>query len=174
MRDTDGRVQTSPPKNLKTLYDFLPSERDAVQKQTPMKVVLKSTINELKVQGHCLGVYTLVHGQLRNERPMWKHSTEDLMLCLSKGGSEEVWVIAHSKTLDTKERVCMKVATEAERNLPFSNSVRWLEWTGRDWQPAPSVTARPSHHGWGADGGDGWQFHQEKSYHTQQFESHRK
>ena len=41
--------------------------------------------------------------------------------------------------------------------MPFGKSLVWTEWDGRDWAPAASVTCRPSFHGYGQDGGDGWQ-----------------
>ena len=173
MKDAEGRYQSSPPKNLKTLYDFLPSERDTAAKLTPQKVVIKCAINALKVQGHCCGVYTLIHGKQHNDRPMWKHSSEDLTLCLSKVGGDSCWVVAHSKTLETKERLCMKASAAGDRTFPFGSAYKWSEWDGRDWREAPSLSARPSHHGWGADSGDGWQFPSETSYHEQQFALHK-
>lgn len=173
-KDGEGHYQGSPPKNLKTLYDFLPTERDQQVKQTPQKVVLKCDINALKLQGHCLGVYTLIHGKTHNDRPMWKHAIEDLILCYSKGGKDDdVWVVADSKTIHTKERRCLKGACDGDQKLPFAKAIKWSEWNGRDWQHAEKLSCKPSHHGWGADGGDGWNTPLEKSYHDHQFAMHK-
>jgi len=174
-KDAEGQYQSSPPKNLKTLYEYLPTERDATSKQTPQKLVFKSAVNALKVQGHCCGVYTLVTGKMHNDRPTWKHSTEDLMIVLGKGAGEDFWVVVHSKTLSTKERWCMKAPVSgSDKSFPFDGTHgKWQEWTGRVWELSSTATCRPSHHGWGADGGDGYQFHQESSFHDHQFAVHK-
>jgi len=164
-KDSSGKEQATPPKELKTLYDYLPSSdgghHDA--KQIPMKLAITSEVNALKGQARCLGVYTLVSGKRHNEQPMWRHSTEDLVVALAKDASKDCWMVARSVTIDNKEDRCMKIES---RPMPWSNkSASWQEWDGRNWSPAPTVKCRPSYHGWGHDGGDGWQHSKETSFH---------
>lgn len=115
----------------------------------------------VSAQARCLGVYTILKHQQHNEQPMWRHTSEDLALVSTS--NKEGWMVCNSLTLAVKEQVCMKVESS-----PWPWSVKgatWSEFAGRDWAPVSSVTCRPSYHGWGHDGGDGWQTSKETSYH---------
>ena len=174
-KTAEGEYQTSPPKELSKLYDYLPKiERDDDENshKAPQKVVMRAGVNELKCQGHCEGVYTLVANTKCEGMPVYKHNTQDLLLAACKVKSEDCWVVARSLTFDTKKQLSLKVATGAGA-LPFGTSLVWQEWDGRDWAPAPSVKCRASFHGYGLDGGDGWSTHKEASYHELQWEMHK-
>lgn len=57
LRKADGRYQASPPKELRTLYDYLPTDDSplSAQYKVPTKVSLEGAINSLRQQSHCLG-----------------------------------------------------------------------------------------------------------------------
>ena len=126
-------------------------------------MVIESKINALKQAQFACGVYNILLGEDRpwitgsetdnsvveNDKPIWKHSTEDLCLVFDKPpGGEEGWVVAKWSTLKTKKQVTMRVKTG---DLPFSKDLVWQEWDGRAWAPTPSVKCRPSWHGFGID-----------------------
>lgn len=141
-KDKDGKFQISPPKELTKLYHQGP----------PAKVSIQAEINALKSQTQCCGVYTL-QNNLVNNKPVWKHCSEDLVICASQVSGEDGWVVSRFTTAGTsRQQVCMRVAVSDKDAMPFPPKAgMWQEWNGRDWIPAPSVKARPSHHGWGLD-----------------------
>jgi hypothetical protein len=166
----DGTYQGSPPKNLTKLYTYLPGSADDENK-IPQKAVLRAGINALKTQGHCEGTYTVVTGKTNEGMPVYKHNEQDLYLALMKLKGESCWVVARSLTFETKPQLSLKVAVG--EGFPWGASLVWQEWNGRDWQPAPSLRAKPSFHGYGQDGGDGWRTHKEDSYHQAQWDVHK-
>ena len=133
MKDKEGNYQASPPRELKTLYDYLPSEKDsASEKKIPERLCLQGEINALKAQTHACGVYTLLHEEQRPwkgkkedagdvKNALWKHATEDLVIGLSKSSSSEnVWIVAQWSTFATKPQVCMKITAA----LPYATPHR--------------------------------------------------
>lgn len=142
-KDKTGKYQASPPKELTKLYAQGP----------PTKLSLTASINSLKAQTHCLGVYTLLEGKAtkgESGQPMWKHATEDLVIAAAKLSSgEDGWVVAHFTTFGVKQQVCMRVMTNPGE-FPFKGAA-WTEWDGHTWMPAPSTKCRPSWHGWGME-----------------------
>lgn len=71
-KDKDGNFQSSPPRELKVLYDYLPSEKEKSSKKVPARISLQAEINSLKHQAHCEGVYAL----LKDEQRPWKSPQE--------------------------------------------------------------------------------------------------
>ena len=109
----DGKVESTPPTNMKSLYDYLPSDQVTAKrcvkapcgksasdaglrsqvatsaKHIPSKLCLKgdnptSHAACLKQQTRCLGVYTRVPGRDANGHPMWKHVDDDLCIGSAK------------------------------------------------------------------------------------------
>lgn len=155
-KDKEGAYQSSPPKELKVLYDYLPTEREKAEKTVPTKVYMQADINALKAQTHVCGVYTLVHGEARpwkstkaeqsekfeGGKPMWKHTTEDLVLAADKVNGEDGWVVCKFTTFGTKKQCSMRVVGAVPPH--DAKAAVWQEWDGRDWIPAPTFKCRPS------------------------------
>ena len=157
-------VANSPPKNLKAMYDFLPTDEPARSngvspKHTPRRVTLEAGLNSgmggQLMQSHALGVYNLVP-DAKTEQPLWKHVTADLcMVGASSVGEDEEgeplpgWIVAKFSTYGRREgfeQRCLQVVSSA---LPFSRGLVWSAWNGRSWEEQPSIKCRPSHHGFG-------------------------
>lgn len=69
-KSSDGKFQHSPPKELRTLYDYLPTDDSplSAQYKTPSKLTLEAQINTLRQQSHCLGTYVRLR-RGRNSNP---------------------------------------------------------------------------------------------------------
>ena len=164
-------VANSPPKNLKAMYDFLPTDEPARSngvspKHTPKRVTLEAGLNSgmggQMMQAHALGVYNLVPDAKTKEDedgrrpPLWKHVTADLCLvgCSSVGEDEEGeplsgFIVAKFSTFGRREgfdQRCLQVVASA---LPFSRGLVWSMWNGRAWEDQPSIKCRPSYAGSG-------------------------
>jgi len=163
LKDKEGAYQSSPPKELKVLYDYLPTEREKPEKGIPTKLVLQGEINSLKSQSVACGVYSLVHGEARpwkstkgeqkekyeGGKPMWKHALEDYVITADKIGGEDGWVVSKFTTLNCKKMSCMRLVGTTPPYDPKAGT--WQEWDGRDWIAAPTVKCRATYHGWGLD-----------------------
>ena len=145
--------QKTPPPNLKAMYDYLPSEPVATSpKKVPKKLELSAPNPEaatsiLKGQMKCAGVYCQVpNKEARNGYPVFKHVDEDLAIFCSTFDGEQCWVVAQFTTMDTKERVCMRVMGG---EMPIdSKAATWKAFQGNDnWEDAVGIKLKPSYHG---------------------------
>jgi len=159
-----GKYQKSPPKGLKSMYEYLPTDDSPMQTQfhRPAKVSLIGEINGLKQQSHCMGTYVRIEGRESNGQPIYKHATADLVLAKGKipandqaGEAEDGWIIARWATFSVsqKDQRCMQISCAG---VPWDTKVKgqWQEWGSRGWVVAPSVHLRPSYHGYGQGVGD--------------------
>ena len=108
----EGNYQRSPPKKLKVMYDYLPTDDSPYHAHyhTPQKVTISAPPNSLKQQAHTLGVYCMVQGRTTNDKPMYKHATADLVLAhATKVGEEEGWVVAKWSTFGVKDHRCLQI-----------------------------------------------------------------
>ena len=149
-----NRTERSPPKKLKELYDYLPTDDSPhhAKFHTPTKVSIEAEINSLGAQTHCIGVYAMVEHREHNAKPMYKHATADLVLIADTIDGQDGWMVAQWTTLkDTKKEIrsCLRVVTEGQGQFPFQGT--WQMWSGREWKDAPSLKCRPTYHGWGND-----------------------
>jgi len=157
----DGKVESTPPTNMKSLYDYLPSDQVATSaKHIPSKLCLKgdnptSHAACLKQQTRCLGVYTRVPGRDANGHPMWKHVDDDLCIGSAKVDGEAGWVVAQFTTWkDDKQDRCMH--TVGQENPWSTKCGSWKAWNGRAWEEAAGVTFKATYHGWGREGTGQW------------------
>ena len=146
MLTKDGKFSASPPKELTKLY----------QQGPPKRLAIQADINSLKLQSHCCGVYSLLEKQQINNKPTWKHCTEDLAICFGQlaGDAGEGWqIVRWTTSQQAKQQVCMRIAMTDKDAMPFKAKASqcWQAWNGRDWAPAPSAKCRISYHGWGVE-----------------------
>ena len=147
MKDKDGKLQTSPPKDLTKLYPAVSPG------SPPAKLCIEAPINSLKLQQGACGVYTL-QKETREGKPVWKHATEDLCIVGQDTDGEHSWAVARFTTSgSSRMQLCMRVNVADKTKLPCGKRCdgEWEEWNGRDWAKATTVKCRSSWHGWGLD-----------------------
>ena len=80
---------------------------------------ITADINSLKAQTQCCGVYTLQKQQILT-KPMWKHCSEDLVICAASISGEDGWVVSRFTTAgSSRQQVCMRLTTSDKDAMPF-------------------------------------------------------
>jgi hypothetical protein len=154
----DGKYQKSPPKKLKEMYNYLPTDDSPYHAiyHTPQRITISAPPNSLKQQAHALGVYCMVQGRECNGKPMYKHATADLVLAhATKVGEndEEGWIVAKWSTFGVKDHRCLQIPAPQTVTPPIKDveSMPWQEWNGRAWVGMPKIKCRPTYHGFGVE-----------------------
>lgn len=121
--------------------------------QTRSEISLKCAA---RVRSHARAHQVKIEGRESNGAPIYKHATSDLVLAKSKtlqtedSDEGEGWVVARWTTFGTKkEQRCMQIVQSGGMPLDTKRDAKWVEWSGRRWEEAPSVRLKPTWHGYG-------------------------